>query len=117
MGQDKLKYPITSGPNLHALFQSLGRSKNHGVFDVEFTWTDFDERQVPVAQQQSVVQVMIQGMERPQRTNFWKIRAACSDISHKHMCEINVVMIYDPDKRIGYLDFTQPQPSRVRSAA
>ncbi len=85
------------------------------MFDVEFTWTDTD-RQDP-KHQSSIVQVLIQGMERPQRSKFWKIRAACTDISHKHLCEINVVMIYDPDGRKGYLDFTQPQPSQVRTAA
>lgn len=107
---EKLKYQIEKGrgPSLHELLHSLGRrtNENNCVYDVMFFWRD--ERG-----HLHEVQVIIQGLERPTKTGFWKIRASCDDLIHKHLGEINMVALYNPDKRIGYLDFTQPQKNEL----
>lgn len=110
MKRQKLPYIIQNGPSMDQLNNSLNRVEGPlNNTDVVFSFTDTRDSS------QSTCTVMIQGMERPATgKHFWKIRAACFDLSIRHNDEINTIILYNPTTQRGYMDFTQPLPSRLK---
>ncbi len=107
----KLNCKVVNGPSLLDIQRSLFRNTDDPVFEVVF---EYDSN---VTGRSGTAPVLIQGLERPRfKKRFWKIRAACGDLSSRSIDEINVVLLYDPNKREGFLDFVFAQPSLLITA-